>query len=253
VLSNYGTHYVGGTRRGHISADYFGAFATHIAYLLEADRADPPFVGILSNGTSGDVNTVDFTKPRRKGDAPYQRIKLIAEDVADSAQVIENTIQYHDHVPLAVAKAELTLAVRKPDAALLQWANETYVGEKAPPGKTNLSRPQIYARENLHLSRYPDELSIMLQVIRIGDLAITAVPCETFAETGLSIKEASPFPATFTIELANGFFGYLPTPQQHIWGGYETWPARSSLLEVQAEPKIRKTILRLLKQVHATP
>jgi hypothetical protein len=31
--------------------------------LLGADRHDPPFVGIMSNGTSGDVNAIDFSTP----------------------------------------------------------------------------------------------------------------------------------------------------------------------------------------------
>ena len=59
----------------------------------------------------------------------------------------------------------------------------------------------------------------------------------------------SPHQATFTMQLANGYSGYLPTPQQHAWGGYETWPARSSRLEVEAEPKICAAVLQLLKQV----
>ena len=48
-----------------------------------------------------------------------------------------------------------------------------------------------------------------------------------------------------SIELAGGYGGYLPTPQQHRWGCYEAWPARSSFLEVQAEPEIRTVVLRL--------
>ena len=43
--------------------------------------------------------------------------------------------------------------------------------------------------------------------------------------------------------------GYLPTPQQHSWGGYETWTARSSFLEIEAEPKIRTGILKLLQEL----
>ena len=74
----------------------------------------------------------------------------------------------------------------------------------------------------------PPTTDVLIQAIRIGDLAIASTPCETFAETGLAIKERSPFSATFTIELANGYNGYLPTAEQHEWGGYETWPARSS-------------------------
>ena len=50
----------------------------------------------------------------------------------------------------------------------------------------------------------------------------------------------------FTISLANGYNGYLPTPKQHALGGYTTWPAVSSHLAVNAEPEIRAEILRLL-------
>ena len=85
------------------------------------------------------------------------------------------------------------------------------------------------------------------QAIRIGELGITAIPCEVFAETGLAIKKESALRPTFVIELANGYNGYLPTSQQHEWGGDETWPARSSYLEVDAETKIRKAVLQLLQ------
>ena len=59
LLANYSLHYVGGTDQ-QISADYFGAFADRIQQLLQADQSDPPFVGILSNGTSGDINSINF-------------------------------------------------------------------------------------------------------------------------------------------------------------------------------------------------
>src|SRR5690606_37125389 len=69
---------------------------------------------------------------------------------------------------------------------------------------------------------WPDKIDIILQTFRIGDLDVAAIPFETFAETGLEIKAKSPFKSTFTIELANGAYGYLPTPEQHELGGYET-------------------------------
>ena len=43
---------------------------------------------------------------------------------------------------------------------------------------------------------------------------------------------------TFTVSLANAYHGYLPTPEQHKLGGYETWRARSACLEVDASMKI---------------
>ena len=79
---------------------------------------------------------------------------------------------------------------------------------------------------------------------------IAAGPCEIFSETGLKIKAASPFEHTINMELANGYSGYLPDRQQHQWGGYETWPARSSHLEVDAEEEIRNALVRLLNDLH---
>jgi len=96
------------------------------------------------------------------------------------------------------------------------------------------------------LADYPEVVKIRLQAIRIGDLAIVSSPCETFTETGLAIKAQSPFRQTFTIELANGYNGYLPTTSQHAWGGYETWRARSSYLAVDVEPRLLGTLLQLL-------
>ena len=48
-----------------------------------------------------------------------------------------------------------------------------------------------------------------VQVIRLGELAIVAVPVELFAEYGLEIKEAARerFPHVMLVELANGYFG----------------------------------------------
>ena len=49
------------------------------------------------------------------------------------------------------------------------------------------------------------------------------IPFETFVEIGLDLKKRSPFPRTMVVGIANGYNGYLPTPEQHKLGGYETW------------------------------
>src|SRR5699024_11218734 len=56
-------------------------------------------------------------------------------------------------------------------------------------------------------------------------------------------KEKSAIQPMFTIELANGYYGYLPTPAHHELGGYETWRARSSFLEVHASEDRKSTRL----------
>ncbi len=86
-------------------------------------------------------------------------------------------------------------------------------------------------------SNGPTMLILLLQTFRIGDLGVAAIPFETFAETGMEIKAKSPFKPSFTIELANGSYGYLPTPEQHALGGYETWFSTNKV-EVEASVKI---------------
>ena len=74
-----------------------------------------------------------------------------------------------------------------------------------------------------------------------------------FAITGIKLKLQSPLPNTFTIELANGADGYIPPPEQHKLGGYTTWAARTAGLEVEAEPKIVATLLKLLEEATGKP
>jgi hypothetical protein len=99
------------------------------------------------------------------------------------------------------------------------------------------------------LADYPPAVPVRLQAIRIGDLGIVSTPCETFVEIGLAVKRHSPLKPTFVMLLANGYNGYLPTPEQHALGGYETWRARSSYLAVDAAPKMESALLELLAQV----
>jgi hypothetical protein len=92
-----------------------------------------------------------------------------------------------------------------------------------------------------------------VQALRVGDIAIATTPTETYAITGLKIKAASPLVKTMVIELANGGDGYIPPPEMHAWGGYNTWAARSAGLEVQAEPKITQAAIGLLETVSGAP
>ena len=134
--------------------------------------------------------------------------------------------------------------VRRPDKNRIIWARAVLAGTWKKPAHKWKGK---FAKSARWLSDYPETVPVRLQAIRLGDLAIMAMPNEVYAETGLAIKNASSFPDTFTISLANGYNGYLPTPKHHKWGGYETWPARSSHLEVAAEAKIADELQQLLK------
>ena len=71
------------------------------------------------------------------------------------------------------------------------------------------------------LDRGSDPIAAEIQVIRIGDLALVALPGELFVELGLAIRQQSPARHTFVIGYANEFIGYLPTSEAWEQGGYE--------------------------------
>jgi hypothetical protein len=243
VLANYSQHYYGASP---VSADYFGRFATALGRRIGAEQGgDRPFVGIMSQGTSGDQMWMDYGRP--KNDPGLDRY---ADEVAESAfRAYKSITRYHDRVPLGMAESTLSLRRRVPDAARLEWARSVVakMGDRVPR-----SLPEVYAKEAIHLHDDPVR-ELRLQAVRIGELGIAAIPNEVYALSGLKIKAQSPLPLTMNIELANGSEGYIPPPEQHALGGYTTWPARTAALEVQAEPRIVAAVIGLLERASGRP
>ncbi|WP_417849190.1 neutral/alkaline non-lysosomal ceramidase N-terminal domain-containing protein [Thalassoglobus sp.] len=241
VLANYALHYYGAPL---ISGDFCGRFGNKFAELIGVKENADSFVGIMSQGTSGDSMWMDYGSPAQKRDLDQYTLEV--------AQVVHEAykrIQYQDHVSLGMAEAKLKLQRRTPDEERLKWSQSILkeLGEQLPK-----SRAEIYAREQIYLHEEP-EVEIKLQAVRIGEIGITAIPNEVYGLTGLKIKAQSPLQPTFNIELANGAQGYIPPPEQHALGGYTTWPARTAGLEVQAEPQIVETLLGLLEKVAGKP
>ena len=237
LLANYSMHYY---ESALLSSDYFGRFASKIGALLGATHGTPPFVGIMSQGTSGDLMWMDYSRPRNQiGYDAY------AEAIAQNVFAAWKGIKHRDHAQLVMRESKLPLGYRVPDEQRLAWARAKAASLN---GRLPQSQPEIYALEAIHLHDRP-QAELKLQAIRIGDFGIAAIPNEVFAITGLKLKAQSPLQPLMNIELANGAEGYIPPPEQHKLGGYTTWPARTAGLETNAEPRIVESLLALLEDV----
>jgi neutral ceramidase len=62
--------------------------------------------------------------------------------------------------------------------------------------------------------------TIVLQVIRIGQLTLTAIGAEVFSRLGYELRAANG-PGNYVISYANGNIGYLPFGEAYQEGGYE--------------------------------
>ena len=239
-MANFSMHYFGGS--SGFSADYFGEVAGLLESRIAKAGGKPAreFVGIMSQGTSGDLHWMNYSLPRRG-----IRRQQYAEGIAGKVLAGWKQIQHRTNVTLAMAESRLKLRRRVPTPEKLGWARPINEKRGSQPPR---NRPEVYAQQARWIHENP-ESELVLQAVRIGDLAITALPNEVYGITGLKLKEQSPLADTFNLELANGAEGYIPPPEQHRLGGYTTWPARTAGLEEQAEPKIVEAVLSLLESV----
>jgi len=246
VFANYSTHYAGAPGNG-LSADYFAVFAARIkdkiAEKIGTENVPDSFVGIMSNGTSGDANCIDFLNPSRKFD-----YKSVGEETAQAAMDVWSNIQYFDWVPIRMIEKRIVVKNRVPTPEEVQAAKSHLAA--LPDGKLT-TIPDVYAQSTVMMDGWAKTSEIPLQAIRIGALGITALPGEIYGITGLEIKARSPFAPTFNIGLANGYFGYIPPEEQHRLGGYNTWRTQASCLEVDAEAVLRQTVINMLQELSA--
>jgi neutral ceramidase len=242
ILANYGLHYAADWPVDTITADYFGAFAKHVNNILGYKT-----VSLMSNGASGDVNIWDFLEPDRLPKGDFEKSDLIGKELATKAieglsqsSFIKNTI-------LESRFEIIKLGLRSILPEDLKRAKEAYLSEEfSDLGSKEDFVQRIYNREQVLLEEYAEIQEMYLQVFNIVGIKIAALPGEFFAETGLKLK-AEMKNAYFSINLCNSYGGYIPPKHEFEKGGYETWRARSSFLEEDAEEKIRIRIAEMLK------
>jgi neutral ceramidase len=246
IYANYSLHYVGGMPKGMVSADYYGEFARLMPSRV---HGGDDFVAMMSNGTSGDINNIPFlvTRPPRE---PFEQIRIVAQKAADAAWHAWKGIGTHrSDVRLGMVQREVTLRYRRPTAEQIAAAKGV-LAVKDEVGRAKLPHlAEHYARSTLAAAERTEQtLSVQLQALRIGDLAVCAIPFETFCEIGLDLKKRSPLPHTMVIGLANARHGYLPTPAQHKLGGYETWLGTNTVQE-DASVILTEQLLEMLGEL----
>lgn len=249
LLSNYSLHYVGDfpDNEGIISADYFGEIGSQLQQKL---KADTDFVGIMSNGTSGDINSMDFEKNKNYSTEPFAKTKEIATEITDKIIAQIPNLKWEKNAILKSRFARIPVNVRQLPkeqyADCLKTFNEAdYLNIKEIDWATK-EMFQIYSYEQVMMADMPTQVSMPIAAVNIGSGIIGTLPAEIFAETGLRLKASSPTDNYFTIGLANDADTYVPPKAHFELGGYETWRCRGSYMEIDAEEKFVNTMKKLI-------
>ena len=245
IFANYALHYVGGLPKGQVSSDYFGEFARLMPSRV---RGGEDFIAMMSNGASGDINNLPFLLPRPPRE-PGEQVRIVASKTADAAWFAWKKIDdYESSMRIGMIERDITLNLRRPSEAQIKSARAIL----AITDKSELARlpkkAESYARKTMSMLD-GGQTTVPLQVIRLGDTALCAIPFETLVEIGLELKQRSPFANTIVVGIANGYNGYLPPPNQHKLGGYETWLGTSRVQE-DASVLIIDQLLQMLAELN---
>jgi len=102
-------------------------------------------------------------------------------------------------------------------------AEEADLREKRAP-KADISVARRWAQWSARLVAAVREgrttSEVVIQAMRVNDVALLALSVEPFFETGVAIKERSPIAHTQVLGYSNGYAGYLPRAEDHPPGGW---------------------------------
>ncbi len=204
--------------------------------LAEAMKRHACPVTLFLNGACGNVHDAD---PRTGKGTPRQQIgERLAADVTGVLQ----GMKFQQSVWLGCRSATIDLPFRAITDSEISGTVH---------GAQRFVDPAIYERGMPALLAKIKKEGMQkaeVQVIRVGDFALAAIPAEYFVEYGLRIKQESYPMHALVVGQANGMIGYVPTREAFRRGGYETTFAGSSRLAPEAGDLLADTAIGLVKK-----
>ena len=228
------------------------------------DRLGPDSFALYTNGAEGDISmghsselsAIGVIAPGRT----FERASELGSRLADAVLATLDGIETRDSVTLLAATDSVRLPLKHyPDLAetagnlaeaehrlkSLESGIDSPAHRQARSELLYRSITHYYARAT---AAFPDRcLPIGLQGVRIHDATFVAIPGELFAEIGIRAKQSARRPL-FVIGLANGYYGYLPSPQAYEQGGYEVV---SSMCEPAFAGRLLEAIAQLERRLTA--
>ncbi|MDR4887489.1 hypothetical protein RGU12_07930 [Fredinandcohnia sp. QZ13] len=210
---------------------------------------DENLVVLFANGASGNINHININEPNQS--RGFEEADRVGEILADKVLEVIRSINYSSFHQINVLSKQVQLPRREITSEMAEEAKMILdqVNWKVPSLLDGVPK-EGYAKEIIALSKIKEDyIETELQVIQIGDHAITCLPGEFFVEQGLTIKTNDHFKETMVFGLANDCVGYVPTENAFVEGGYEIKTARSSQLLPIAGQMVVDEILCMLKEV----
>ncbi|MCS7221202.1 MAG: neutral/alkaline non-lysosomal ceramidase N-terminal domain-containing protein [Anaerolineae bacterium] len=220
VLANFACHPVTVQVQPLISADFPGA-----AMALVERNVPGCTVSLFLQGACGDLN------PARDDSRDFKDVDryglMLGGEVLKLVGLLSSPDYPISHPIVAVNSVVISLPTRDVPARdsvlkTFEEADRKLAMATTEEERKHFAKERRQAEEALILiARSAEPIEAEIQVMRLGDAALVAIPGELFAELGLEIKRRSIAPYTFIVCYANGWIGYIPTEKAWGQGGYE--------------------------------
>lgn len=227
-----------------ISADWPG-YARRAVEQLHGGTA------IFFNAATGNINHINHRRPEQKRGF-YEARRLGTIVGAAAVQGLLQIESLETEAALGSRSRTVTLAGRQvspekvAEAEAIMARHTGALVEAATDGASDA----MFASEALKIAgRGEFSEQIEIQAMRLGRGSLLALPVELFVEYQLQYKRRSPLPYSYLVGYANGYVGYVPTPEALQQGGYEAQPMSWSKLGPEAGQTMIDTGLELLDEL----
>jgi len=221
VLANFACHPVTVQVQPLVSADYPGVACSLVEQTVPGCRHC-----LFTQGADGDLN------PRRGDTRDFGDVSRYGQILGGEIMKVVAGLGFVEveagEPVLGAAIAEVLLPGRdlpSPEPFRQAAARERAAAEKAEDSGArfaalNQARGAEEALRTIAMGAGP--VQTLVQVLRLGGVALVGCPGELFVELGLEIKQQAVAPFPFVVGYANDYVGYLSTPAAFEEGGYET-------------------------------
>jgi len=232
-----------------VTADWPGAWSSRIRA-----RYGDYCVPLVINGCCANIHHGDFL-----GDHEINTTERMGATLAEATLPVLKRLVYQNDSRLAYANRVIRIPLRKVPEHELAKAKALLEEHPATMWKegeegTAALWEWMYAVSKLNLDNMiqkDPKFDFGIQVLKIGDFALVGLYGTVFVEAQLRLKMKSPAARTFVASNANGYAGYVPTPQALARGGYETVTGTNSKLVPEALDMIVDSSVGLLNSVFA--
>ena len=197
------------------------------------------------NGCCGNVNHLDGERyqknPDSDGKYPADHYKWMGARVAEEVlRINKELVTEEKDATLDFSLTRFREARRQPTEHDLMAAEALL---QKPEMLSASYRTHLEEIKMLHEKPMHSHM-VELQTLRVGDCGFVALPFEVFADTGLRIKENSPFKHNMLATNANMNFGYLPT-EPAFGGGPKVYEARLAVKNSIFGPKTADRVIKV--------